>query len=535
VSFLDFVLPFVLVLGVLISIHEFGHFVAAKLCGVKVEVFSLGFGRALLARTLGETEYRIAWLPLGGYVRMLGEIPGEPLPEGEEHRTFNGKPVWQQITIAAAGPAMNFVLPVFLLGAAYMIGVPTATSRVGTVLPDTPAAAAGVRSGDVVRAVDGVPVEWWNEFDERVEEAAPGPVTLGVRRGGEDLMLRLEVPEKGPDVGLLPTAPAPIVVVRGDATPAAQAGLRSGDRITRVGDVEIVDWFHLLEALNQSKGRVQVEALRSLEEGAPETVRVTVRSGGPAAASRLGLLPADLQIQGVEPESPAASAGLEPGDVILSANGGPVTSFRALATGIRASDGRPMKLGIFRAGEERVVEIVPEERDVVQHGIHERTYAIGVRGGASSSPEMGSRRVLNPFAAAALGFRWTVDITARTFEGIGMLVTGKVGREGLAGPIGIGVIAAQSFQAGWVQGILIMAVISVNLAILNLLPVPVLDGGQIVFALAQKLKGAPVSFRTREFAQQIGIAALLLLMAFAFWNDLARYWSDITGFFQPPP
>ena len=535
-SVMDFVLPFVLVLGVLIFMHELGHFLVAKACGVKVEVFSLGFGRALLKRTVGETEYRIAWLPLGGYVRMLGEIPGEELPEGEEHRTFNGKPVWQQISIAAAGPAMNFILPVFLLGGAYMFGVPSATSRVGTVLPGTPAAEAGLRSGDVVRAVDDVEVAWWNDVNDQLGASSSRSVPIEVIRHGDTIHLDLVVPAAGSEIGLYTTAPAPVVVVKGETSPAGRAGLRTGDRITRVGEVEILDWFHLADALDRSSGPVGVEALRTLEGGPPETVRVTlpVVSGSDPMAL-LGLLSGDLQVHAVEPDSPAAKAGLEAGDVILSSQGEPVRSFRALATGIRTSGGRALTFEVLRGTEVRRIEVVPEERDVVQHGVHERMYAIGVRGGAPAAPEMGSRRVLNPFAAAALGLRWTGDIIFRTFEGIGMLLTGKVGREGLAGPIGIGVIAAQSFQAGWVQGILIMAVISVNLAILNLLPIPVLDGGQIVFAIAQKLKGAPVSFRTREFAQQIGIAALLLLMAFAFWNDIARYWTEITGFFQPPP
>jgi regulator of sigma E protease len=539
VSLLDFVLPFIVVLGVLIFVHELGHFIAAKACGVKVERFSLGFGRAIASRTVGETEYRVAWLPLGGYVKMLGEIPGEEMPQEDADRSFNAKPVWQRIVIAVAGPGMNFALPVLLLGAAYMVGVPTATSRLGTILPSSAAEQAGVQAGDRLVAVGGTGVEWWEDVSETLGEATPGPVPIEVDRGGTRIHFTLDVPPEGGDpvdLGLLPSAPAAVIALRSEETPAFRAGLRTGDQITHVAGEEVADWPALVAALESAGSapgrRVELEIARA-NEGEVDTLRLTleVKEGGRA----LGLLPGDLRIHDVEPESPAATAGLEGGDLLVEVDGRPVSSFRALAERIRRSGGEPVPLGILRDGELRRVVVVPEQRDIVERGLKDRVFAIGVRGGIQAQPELLPRRTSNPVTALAMGAGWTAEITVRIFEGIGMLVSGRVGRENLAGPIGIGVIAAQSFQAGWVQGILMMAVISVNLAILNLLPIPVLDGGQIVFALAEGLKGKPVSFRIREVAQQIGIALLLCLMVFAFWNDLARHWSDILSFFQGAP
>ena len=163
-TFADYVIPFILLLGGLIFFHELGHFSVAKWLGVKVERFSIGFGPSIVRKRIGETEYQIAWLPLGGYVKMLGEIPGEELPEAERHRSFNTQAVWKRVAIASAGPAMNFLLPVVLLAGVYMVGMPTATSHVGSVVLDSAAERAGVRGGDRVLAVDGEPVARWGEL-----------------------------------------------------------------------------------------------------------------------------------------------------------------------------------------------------------------------------------------------------------------------------------------------------------------------------------------------------------------------------------
>ncbi|MEE8558116.1 MAG: RIP metalloprotease RseP [Myxococcota bacterium] len=537
-SFFEFVGPFVLVLGVLIFVHELGHFLAAKGFGVKVERFSLGFGPAIVQRTVGETEYRVAWIPFGGYVKMLGELPGEPLPEEELPRAFTSRPVYQRVVIAAAGPAMNFFLPLLLLGGAYIAGVPSATARVGSVITGSVAEASGLLPGDRILSVGGQPTEWWAEVSDEVEEAA-GALILEVERRGEQRTLTLqagsEVDRTALGLGMQPSAPAAVLAVRDERAPAALAGLRTGDRVVRVDGAEIQDWPAFVETLEGKSRSVDLEVARAVEGQEPETLRVTVEPVGPGVVQRLGILSGDLLVDQVEDGSPAEAGGLEVGDLVLAVNDRPIRGFRDLAAQIRSSGGAPVQLRVLRDGRPVGLEVLPEERTLVRAGIKEEAYAIGIRGGAPGASELRTRRIANPFTALAMGAEWSLDITVRTFQGIGMLLSGKVGREGLAGPIGIGVIAAQSFQAGWVPGLLIMAVISINLAILNLLPIPVLDGGQIVFALAEKAKGSPISFRTREIAQQVGVTLLLLVMVFAVWNDFTRHWPDIVGYFGGSP
>ncbi len=311
----------------------------------------------------------------------------------------------------------------------------------------------------------------------------------------------------------------------------------TGTQFTSTSIVEVVDWPSFVEALEGVQGSVGMEVVRLLEGGPTETVRVTLPVGqvGPDRLERLGILSGDLWVQEVDADTPAERAGLEGGDLVLAVDGEPSARLRDLARRIRESKGRALQFQILRDGQTHELEVVPEEREVVQAGIRERVYAIGVRGGAPGGAELRSRRIGNPIRALVMGAQWSGQILIRTFEGIGLLISGRVGREGLAGPIGIGMIAAESFRAGWVQGTLMMAVISINLAILNLLPIPVLDGGQILFALLERAKGSELSFRTREIAQQIGITILLLVMVLAFWNDIARHWSDIVGFFQGSP
>jgi regulator of sigma E protease len=172
--------PFLLLLGVLIFIHELGHFAVAKWLGVKVEKFSIGFGPSLFARRIGETEYVLAALPLGGFVKMLGEVPGEELPPDEISRAFNARPVWQRIAIALAGPVMNLALPVVLIASILMSGVPTLTSRVGGVLPGSPAERAGILEGDRIVAVNGEEIWRWPDLEDKLDTPGPAEVTLSV-------------------------------------------------------------------------------------------------------------------------------------------------------------------------------------------------------------------------------------------------------------------------------------------------------------------------------------------------------------------
>jgi regulator of sigma E protease len=533
VSVFEVAWPIVLLLGGLIFVHELGHFLVAKLFGVKVEKFSIGFGPAVVKRRVGETEYMIAWFPLGGYVKMLGELPGEELPEAERERAITQKPIWQRIGVAFAGPAMNLALPVFVLGAVYMVGVPTPTTLIGGVVPDSPAAHAGLEPGDRIVAVGGEPIWRWRDLTREITAGGADPVSLVVERDGERRPLRIApaVEDGTPRIGIDHSPPAAVVSVDDPRSLAARAGLRSGDRIASVEGRAIESWYGLVGALRAAELPVELEVARRLD-GLDETIRVALRGddGDPAA---LGLRPVDSLVALVESGSPADQAGLRKGDLILAVDGAPLQGFAAFAEGVRSGGGAPLALTLLRDGREVAARVRPEPRPVERDGEISEVWAIGVHAGAQRvSGETRDEVERNPLRALWSGAERTTEIFGLTVVGIVKLATRQVGLQNVAGPIGIGKIAVDSYRESWFQFFWVMAVISVNLAILNLLPIPILDGGQILFALAEAVKGSSLSLRAREAAQQVGLSLLLLLMGFAFWNDLSRYWSKILGFFQ---
>ncbi len=533
-TIVDVLIPFFLLLGCLIFVHELGHFLVAKWFGVTVEKFSIGFGPAVVKRRVGETEYVIAWLPLGGYVKMLGEIPGEELPEEDKERSFNGQPVWKRVSISLAGPAMNLVLPAVVLAGVYMVGVPTPTTLIGGVMPGSPAAEAGLVPGDRVVAIDGRELWRWHDLTVAIGESR-GTLSLDVERDGELRRLRLEpeLSDGRPVIGIDHSPPATLIGLSGSDAPAARAGLRVGDAVSAVNGIAVSNWYELMRALPRERAALDVELERPLD-GELERLRIQVPIGEEAwSAEALGLRALDSEIQLVEPGSPADQAGLQRGDMIVGLGGEPLASFAALATAIRAGAGAPIRLSLVRDHHLLDVQLVPEQRAIQLEGEIQDAWAIGIHGSARRL--MGEQRdeiVRNPVLALWAGTKRTAEIFGTISVGLGKLLTGQVGLGSIAGPIGIGRIAADSYKESWFQFFWVMAVISVNLAILNLLPIPILDGGQIVFALAEGIKGAPLSLRVREIAVQVGLSLLVLLMGFALWNDVTRYWAQILGYFQ---
>jgi regulator of sigma E protease len=531
----DWLVPFLLLLGVLIFIHELGHFSVAKWLGVKVEKFSIGFGPSLFARRVGETEYVLAALPLGGFVKMLGEVPGEELPPEEVTRAFNARPVWQRIAIALAGPVMNLALPVVLIAAILMSGVPTLTTRIGGVLPGSAADQAGVLEGDRVVAVNGESLWRWPDLDDKLAASGAPQLTLTLERGEQklDVALTREKGEGGEwkDSGLSWHAPAALIGVADPQSPAALAGLQTGDRITAVNGQPVENLYALRRRLATLKAPIELEAQRPLE-GTPETLRVTVRElPGAASLESFGAVPVGVSLIGIEPASPAKRAGLLAKDVVLRVGGELATSADQVRTAIWASGGKPMPLEVLRGDSRVSVEVTPTERPIRTATGTETHYGIGITLGTTDvGAEYRDDVVRNPLVALARGAERTADIFAMIVGGIVQVLTGSVGVNNLSGPIGIGEIAADAYQASWTQFVWLMAVISVNLAILNLLPIPVLDGGQIALAAAEGIKGSPLPARARDIAQTVGLSLILLLMGVAFWNDIARHWSGVVSF-----
>lgn len=377
---LSFVFAFVLMLGVLIFVHELGHFLVAKWFDVKVLRFSLGFGppigigRWKLAFRRGETEYVAAWFPLGGFVKMVGESPQdeggaadlaseEALAPGEEHRAFNRKPVWQRLLILFAGPGMNLLLPVMVFVGVLAVGMPRQAPVVGTVEPSSPAERVGLEVGDRVVAVAGEPVTWWDGVEEAIRSGAGTTLALRIERAGETREVALPIESRaGLDAygsnaqvgfaGLAHARLAAVVGVVDDEAPVTATALRSGDVVRRVDGDEVEDWagFEARYAQAAGEARLAVDRLAPGAE-APEALEVTVPALGSVEA--LGLVPATVLVAQVSPDSPAERAGLAAGDLIVAVDGRPVGSFASFSELVRASGGRALEIVYARSGERR--------------------------------------------------------------------------------------------------------------------------------------------------------------------------------------
>jgi regulator of sigma E protease len=544
----DYAFAFVLLLSILIFVHELGHFLVAKACGVRVLKFSLGFGppvgigRFRLRWTRGHTEYVVAWFPLGGFVKMLGENPDEvddPTTLAHPDETLGSKPTWQKLAIVFAGPAMNLLLPVAIFMGTLAIGVDRPAPVIGSIEPGSPAAEAGLRPGDRVVRIAGREAAWWNDVDGVLRERPGKAVGLEVERDGQVRSVTL-VPEarSGFDefggrtqLGWSGLAHPRVMAVLGVASadsPARVAGIRSGDRVLSVDGQPAQDWESFAAAYAAASGEAQLELARPVERGeAPEELTLRVPALGSAEA--LGVVPANALIAAVSPDSPASRAGLAQGDLILSVDGEPIASFADFAHTIVTSSGRELEIGYARKGVPATVRLEPELIATdTGLGFEEDRYRVGIQ--AEVSNLMGATaldRIRNPLVSFPRAVAMTADMTGTFLQGLVKIVTGEVPRNQLAGPIGIAEIAGKAMERGWETYLTILVLISINLGILNLLPIPILDGGQAVIFTVEAIRRAPLSLRAREIFQQVGFTMLILLMGLAFWNDISRNWSRV--------
>jgi len=440
------IVAFLFVLGVLVVFHELGHYVVARLAGVKVLRFSIGFGRIIWSRRVGpdRTEWAVSAIPLGGYVKMVDEREGDVAP-ADRPRAFNRQSVWRRIAIVAAGPIANLLLAVLLFAGTYIVGIPGQVALLAEPPADTPAAAAGLHHGDVVVALDGEPVKSWQELRWRLLKASgKGDVSIDVERGNDRTTKRVAI-----------------------------ASLAAGD------------WEGNFMPLLGFKA----------DFGAP-------------------------LIDQVIADKPAARAGLNAGDRIVAIDGSPVNSPADVATKTNARPGEPLTFTIERDGVARDVVIVPDT--VEQNG--RRIGIAGVR--LAVDPARAEKLAVTVrygvVDALAQGARKTWELSEFTLRMLGRILIGDASLKNISGPITMADYAGQSAQAGGLVFVGYLALISISLGVLNLLPVPLLDGGHLLYYLAELIKGSPVSDRAFEVGQRIGMAVLAMLMALALFNDLSR-------------
>ena len=442
-------LAFIVAISVLVAIHEFGHYIVGRWCGMKVLRFSIGFGKPIWTRIAGEdkTEYCISGIPLGGYVKFLGERENndDPIDPADEGRAFNERPVPSRIAVSLAGPVFNFLFAFLAYWVLFVSGIPTMKPAVGIVTP---------------------------------------------------------------------------------ASYAADAGLEFGDRILKVGDTAATDWETALVTLLDdllSDGQVNLEL-----EGVDGWVRNTTIDVGDDA-SRLtepGLLFEGL---GFEPWQPPAvietvgedgaghAGGILAQDRITAIAGESVKSFRDLQRIVSARPGESVSVELVRNSEPKRLELTIGSRE--QDGVISGFLDVGI---GAAAQDYWYVRKYSPMTAIGESVQKTWASSVFTVKMLGRMITGDVSIKNISGPINIAQYAGSAAAAGLNEFLKLLAMISISLGVLNLLPIPVLDGGQIVYHVIEGLKGSPLSQNAQLVGQQVGIVALLLLMSFAFYNDIAR-------------
>jgi regulator of sigma E protease len=449
INILYYAVAFVVALGVLITVHEFGHFWVARRLGVKVLRFSVGFGKALWSRRVGKDgmELCIGAFPLGGYVKMLDEGEGE-VPAQEAHRAFNRQKTWKRMAIVVAGPLFNFLFAIVAYWGAYMIGVDGVKPVVGKVVEGSIAQKAGFHAGDLILAIDGQPVQSW---DQR----------------------RLYLFQRA------------------------------------------LDHAHVEMEVRDEQGRVESRDL-DLSQMPLSDVNASLLERG---IGLIGFIPEPLPAIGALEPGPASRAGMKVGDLIVDINGEPVHTWDGLVNLVSHHAGTPIHITAERDGVRLGFDVTPET--VEQDG--RKIGRIGVRPQFSELPDdMRVKVRYGPGEALVEGVNNTWSMSVLTVEMLYRMLKLQVSARNISGPITIAQYAGYSAKVGAVQYVLFLAVISISLGVLNLLPIPVLDGGHLMYYIIETVKGSPLPERVMLIGQQVGVALLVGLMILAFYNDLTR-------------
>ncbi|MFA5516965.1 MAG: RIP metalloprotease RseP [Desulfuromonadales bacterium] len=430
----------IIMLGILVFIHELGHFCVAKLSGVKVLKFSLGFGPRLVSRQWGETEYMICAVPLGGYVQMLGEGGGEQGEEAEiaseeKQRSFAEQSVGRRTAIVAAGPFMNLIFPFLILPVAFLVGVqvPAFLEQppcIGYIAPESVGARAGFQAGDCIVNINADSVGTWTEANRALIDHAGTGLEFTVRRDGGMMQLALAEEENNLEglqsFGLLPKQD-PVIGSLAPGMPAQAAGVEVGDRIVAIDSTRIASWYDLRQAIQTSQGQSQT----------------------------FTFLRGDRQF----------TLDIQPA---------------------QAKDN----------GNDYLIGIAPQQESVFKR--------------------------FGPIEAIGAGFERSWELIELTLVFLQKMFAGHVSTSNIGGPITVVQIAGQAAQTDLASILTVLAFLSIQLGILNLFPIPILDGGHLFFNFFEWVFRRPLSLRAREIAQQVGLALLLLLMGFAFYNDIMR-------------
>lgn len=451
-SLIQNILAVIVVLGLLVTFHEFGHFWVARRCGVKVLRFSVGFGKPLWSTVDRHgTEFAVAAIPLGGYVKMLDEREA-PVPEEQLDQAFNRKTVWQRIAIVAAGPIANFLLAIVAYWALFVAGTTTVAPIVGDVAPNSPAAAAGLSHGAEITSIQGDTMRSWEEINLKLVS---------------------------------------MIGFNGDLVLEAQP---EGSNASRVYQLPVANYM--------------------------------VRQDPPQPMQSLGITPWRPNVPAVLGQvidgQAAAQAGLRAGDRIVSLDGEPIDDWMQFVSVIRENAGQTLEVGYQRGDEQGSLSLTPG-RNTLESGV-EVGY-IGAGAQQVTWPEEFQREIrYGPVEAVGQALSRTGEMTLLTVDAIRKMLVGLISPSNLSGPITIAQISGDSARAGMEAFVGFLAYLSISLGVLNLLPIPVLDGGHLLYYFIEVVRGRPVSEQTQAVGLRIGLAMVGTLMLMALYFDLMRLW-----------
>ena len=452
---ITFILPFLFVLTIVVFFHELGHFGVARFFGVRVETFSIGFGRQIFGWTDSKgTVWKIGWLPLGGYVKFFGDESAASTPDQaklnstmtltEREECFHFKPLYQRAAVVAAGPIANFILAIAIFTMMFwLFGREITDARIGHVEKGSVSEEAGLQPGDLVLSVDGDKIISFGELQERIVIGAGQPMLLEVDRGGQIF-----------DIELTPVA----------ETVEDRFGKR------REGSVGIAPYSRPM-------------------------------------------------VVGVVDDTAASEAGLEAGDKIISLDGNEIESFVELLSIIKVSAEKEMPIVVLREGREVSLTITPRLKE--SDDPTDRQGIIGVHLGLD--PDQTQHIRYDPLSAMALGTERTWSLVGMTLNYIGGIISGAEDSSQISGPIGIANASHEMSKIGFSALIHLTAVLSISIGLINLFPIPMLDGGHLLYYGYEAVRGKPLGERTQEYGFRIGLALVIMLMVFATWNDLVKF------------
>ena len=546
-----------LLISSLIFIHELGHFLFAKAFGVGVKSFSIGFGRKILGFVHNGTDYKICILPFGGYVLMEGADPFLDDDEMQEEKASESsllvKPIWQRLLIVAAGPLFNLLLPVVLFTGLYMSGEPRPAPIIGEIQSDSMAEAAGLQVDDTLLSFEGRPLTFWMEIYPLLDAADPKkPVHFRVLSGETEREIVLSPPAQKAfswsawAIGFDDRRPGTRIGVDDPVSPAGKAGLTLGDRVVAVDGSLVTDFSAVMAALKVAGPTVDVEYERdgkttsvqlqgdSTYSGVNLNAAIEEQADGivDPLANAWGIYPSTVFIESILEDSASAEAGLKEGSRIVGIDGAGIATWSGITGRISQkqigegseSSAKPVQITTVNAGVAQSRSLTPRvTKDTDGLGRYRYRAMIGIGGGGEWVTGPMNRKYFGAKESLSMATRDTKLLVGLTLGQIGKLLSGQAApSKSLGGPVQIfrdaGAAAKEGAHTWWRM----MAVLSISLAIVNFLPVPVLDGGQFLFFLVEGIRGRPVSLRFRERAQQIGVLLLVSLMLMVLVFDIGR-------------